>query len=312
MNKKRTIMLFIIFIFCILLVTCFGMCFSDNYDIYFQVSDTIPDGKGKKAKIILLAGQSNAVGCSIDQYLQKNISGEKYKEYSNGYDNVFINYFSDDVSSNGFVTCKNKQGFNGICFGPELGIAETLHSLYPDQVFFIIKYARGASTLNNHWLSPSSFGKTGYLYQQFISFVDANIEYLESKNYIVDIKALCWMQGESDSYTEKMASKYESYLNNFIRDIRYRYNKFSTNDGLAFIDAYIANIPDFWIYYQIINTAKYNISLKSNLNVVIDTIAEELTCLNEPEDEPDKAHYDSLSELKLGHLFGKELIKFLD
>ena len=43
---------------------------------------------------------------------------------------------------------------------------------------------------------------------------------------------------------------------------------------------------------------------------LIDTNAEGLTAQNEPEENPDRAHYDSLSEIKLGHLFAAEVLKF--
>ena len=44
--------------------------------------------------------------------------------------------------------------------------------------------------------------------------------------------------------------------------------------------------------------------------LVIDTNKYGLTCSNEPIDAPDLAHYDSLSQLRLGNLFAEELIKF--
>ena len=37
----------------------------------------------------LLIGQSNAAGCSRDEYLQKNVSPEQYAKYENGFDNVY-------------------------------------------------------------------------------------------------------------------------------------------------------------------------------------------------------------------------------
>ena len=45
--------------------------------INYTVNDTLPDGEGKKVKVILLAGQSNASGCSVDEYLKKNVTEEK-------------------------------------------------------------------------------------------------------------------------------------------------------------------------------------------------------------------------------------------
>ena len=42
------------------------------------------------------------------------------------------------------------------------------------------------------------------------------------------------------------------------------------------------------------------------------TIAEGLSCSEEPTDAPDLAHYDSLSEITLGHLFGIVMTRFLE
>jgi len=36
-----------------------------------------------------------------------------------------------------------------------------------------------------------------------------------------------------------------------------------------------------------------------------------LFCTEEPTEQPDIPHYDSLSEIKLGHLFAEEIITFL-
>ena len=151
----------------------------------FTVNDTLPDGEGKKATVILLGGQSNASGCSRDDYLQQNVTAEKYAEYKNGYDNVYINYLSGFKTSGGFVKCSTLQGEMDGGFGPELGLAEKLHESYPDETFFIIKCAWGGTNLFEQWLSPSSKGKTGKLYQQFVAFVEASIKYLESKKYDV-------------------------------------------------------------------------------------------------------------------------------
>ena len=102
------------------------------------------EGNGKTANIILLNGQSNASGCAILDYLYKNSTNQEIEKYKNGYSNVFINYFNENgnTSSNGeFVKVKGGQGANLNMFGPELGIADYLAKNYPNEIFFIIKYA---------------------------------------------------------------------------------------------------------------------------------------------------------------------------
>lgn len=311
-RKSLTYLLFNFVILLIIIGVFFGMNIFKNSKINFTINDTLTDGNGKKAKVVLLAGQSNASGCSSDAYLKMNIDEEKYKEYQEGYDNIYINYYATGTNvSNEFVKCASKQGEAGGFFGPELGIADKLNELYPDETFFIIKYAYGGSALYDKWRSPSFFNQAGNLYREFIKFVETSMDYLISKNYDVEIIGMCWMQGESDSVNSKVAKNYEKYLKRFIKDIRKDFKKYSADAGIAFIDAYIADNEKYWIYYEIINNAKQNIADSSKLNVVIDTISYGLTCLYEPTNEPDLAHYDSLSQIKLGHLFALEIANFI-
>lgn len=277
------------------------------------LKDKLPYGWGKDATVILLAGQSNAAGCSRDDYLRKNVSAEKYKEYEDGYDNVYINYFASGTNqSRAFVKCSVRQGegFEPGFFGPELGLAEKLNDLYPDRTFFIIKYAWGGTNLYEQWLSPSA-GEVGPLYQNFVEYVRSSISYLETKNYNVNLEAMCWMQGEADSIDEENTNKYEMNLSCFITDIRSEFSDYASNNGIAFVDAYISS-SFFWKHYIQINQAKKAVADSSPMNVVIDTISYGLSITEEPENEPDLYHYDSLSEIKLGHLFAEEIAHFFD
>ena len=94
MSKAKKIIIAAISATCAILIALgcfFGISYYRKDQITFTVDDTLPDGNGKEATIILLGGQSNASGCSLDEYLKKNVSAEKYEEYQNGYDNVYIN-----------------------------------------------------------------------------------------------------------------------------------------------------------------------------------------------------------------------------
>ena len=308
---KRSIVIIIAIIVAITAcVGIVGIAHCNKYKITFELNDTLADGNGKKAKVILLGGQSNASGCSLDEYLEKNVSPEKYAEYKAGYDNVYINYLSGVNMSKGFVKCATLQGEIEGGFGPELGLADKLHELYPTETFFIIKCAWGATDLFNQWLSPSSTGKTGKLYKQFVAFVSQSIRYLQSKNYDIEIEGMCWMQGESDSFWTDIATNYETNLSNFIKDIRQAFKRHTSADGMAFIDATIAANPVYWVYHDLVNQSKVNVEKMSPLNVLIDTNAEGLVCTGEPQPTPDVAHYDSLSEIKLGHLFAEKVANF--
>ena len=276
--------------------------------------DEVPYGFGKTARVILLAGQSNAAGTTRDDYLKMTSTPEKYAEYEEGYNNVYINYFASGTNeSHGFVKCKNKQGenFEPGYFGPELGMAEKLSELYPDETIFIIKWAWGGTNLFDQWRSPSGGTGAGPLYQSFIAFAKNSAQYLELKGYDVKIAAMCWMQGESDSIEEAPALAYGTNTANFISDVRLELAEYASDDGIAFIDAYIAACI-YWTHFEIVNAGKQAVADSSPMNVAIDTNAAGLTVVNEPYDQPDLAHYDSQSEIKLGHLFAAEVANFFD
>lgn len=314
MTKKKVVLVLaaVFGVAVIALGVHFGVNAYLDSQISYRVQDTLPNGQGKKVKVIFLAGQSNASGCSLDAYLKHNVAPEKYAEYETSYDNVYINYFvSGNNISNAFVKCGVRQGENGNCFGPELGLAEKLHALYPDEMFFIIKWAWGGTDLHTKWLSPSSRGKTGKLYKHFEAFAETSLDYLSSKNYDVEVVGMCWMQGESDAISVANATDYRERLNNFIKDVRQKFGCCAAPDGIAFIDAAIAQNPALWVYCDLVNQSKQAVAAQSPLNVLIDTNAEGLICTEEPEQKPDTAHYDSMSQIKLGNLFGEELAKFI-
>lgn len=316
MTKKKLILIISISVLCAILIGSgiwLGIREYKKNNIAFTIDDDLPKGNGRAAKVILLAGQSNAAGCSLDAYLEKNVSSEQYAEYIGGYDNVYINYFaSGNNVSNGFVKAATRQGETTAYFGPEVGLAEKLHETHPDELFFIIKFTWSGTDLFKQWLSPSSDGKTGYLYHNLIRFAEKSMDYLISKGYEPEIEGLCWMQGESDSFSVEHATDYESNLRNFIADVRKDLSKYASSDGIGFVDACIAANPVYWVYCDLVNASKTAVAADSEMNVLIDTNAYGLVCNKEPEGGPDMAHYDSMSQILLGHLFGEQVAEFFD
>ena len=81
------------------------------------------------------------------------------------------------------------------------------------------------------------------------------------------------------------------------------------DQNIYFIDAGISSSPYCLPAYDLVNDAKVKFSELSELNIYFSTIANGLTTLYEPDYDPDLGHYDSLSEIKLGHLFAQEIVK---
>ena len=312
-KSKMTKVIIVVSVFFMILVlgVCLAAC-GDSKKIKFTIEDTLPKGEGRKARVILLAGQSNAVGCSLTSYLEKNVSPEEYAAYAAGYDNVYINVFSSGRNvSNGFVRTSTDQGEPGGYFGPEVGLAATLAAKYPNELFFIVKFAWSGTNLFEQWRSPTC-GNTGYLYKNFVRYTEKSLKYLKKKGYEPEIESICWMQGESDSFSVYTAMDYEGHLKNFMKDLRSDFSRYAAPKGIAFIDAEIAANPVYWVYCDLVNASKREVAASSEMNVLIDTNAAGLCCDQEPEESPDIPHYDSLSQIKLGNLFAEEVIKFLE
>lgn len=259
----------------------------------FAINDTLENGDGQHVKVVILAGQSNATGCAHTSILKDKVGDEKFAEYEAGYDNVYINYNTENGrnKSDGFVRT-NPSSFD--TFGPEIGLAEALNKT--NESYFIIKYAYGGSSMQWHWRKDKNC-----LFQAMTAFVNISIQYLESKNYVPKITSFLWMQGESDA-TNKRADLYYDNTMQFVSDIRSQFG-----DNIKFVDAGISD-SKYWKQYEKINNAKISFSNLSPLNVYIDTLAEGLTYHLEPQDNPDLGHYDSLSQIKLGQLFAQAIL----
>ncbi len=276
----------------------------------FSVLDSLPDGGGKKVKVILLNGQSNASGVSRVPYL----SQEEKARYAHNFDNVYINYFCDNGfnSSHGaFVRVGLNQGYMTGFFGPELGIGETLNTV-ENENFIILKYTWGGTILDTQWFAPREDGSVGPLYTAFINFTKTYMDYLRSRNYDAEIGAMCWMQGESDSVNEDWTVNYYDNTVKFVASLRSDLAAYAAADGIYYIDAGISD-SKYWERYERVNDAKKNYaSVPAHKAVYIDTIAAGLDYSTQPikeEGGPDLAHYDASSEITLGHLFAERILE---
>ena len=276
----------------------------------------------KKANVIILAGQSNAVGVGYTKYLPKYYDNETVATLRAGYENVQIIYASHDIVSDGFV----KTGINCTekckdTLGPEVGIAKALTERYPEERFFIIKCAFGGVNLYSDWRSPSSGapydenvvvdsaniirdagpGSPGWCYNVFIKLAKKGFDILKQNGYDPSVIGFCWMQGESDAGLEKETLAYIERYDALLRDIRAEFPGYFEN--CTFIDAAIS---DIWAQYTKLNEIKRQYAALHG-HGFLDTIAEGLTTRTEPEEEPDLAHYDCGSVVKLGEMFAQKI-----
>lgn len=267
-----------------------------------------------KVKVILLAGQSNATGSSRTNYLKNNVSEEEYEKYVNGFSNVKILYTNGTVSSGAithstlteeFVDTKLGQGYQTYSFGPELGLAEYLSEAYPDETVYIIKYAIGSTGLFAHW-NPTETERSVCL-DNFNAKIELGLSLLEDEGYDPEIVAFLWMQGEADASTFYRAHSYFDLQKALVEGIREKYADYTAEGGIAFVDAAISD-SGYWASWYLLNIIKERYSKESSINYFIDTNAAGLTTLYE---NNDLAHYDSMSMLQLGNLFGQAVHEHL-
>lgn len=279
-----------------------------------------------KAKIVVLAGQSNAVGVGHTRFLSNHFDSQTVERYKNGFEEIPINYFSHNKKSGGFVkTALNLSQMGRETFGPEVSIAEAL-SGEKDGKYFIVKCAFGDTALYHDWLSPSSQngynrearapfingdaaqlgefrkGDKGWCYNELVAITKESIDFLEKAGYTVEICAFLWMQGESDSFNEQNVNEYIKRYGNLLDDFKAEFSQYLEN--CIWADAGISHI---WPFYSQINQLKKEFANEKGYRF-IDTISSGLTTENEPPEKPDIYHYDSASVIKLGKLFAKEIL----
>ena len=268
--------------------------------------------------VVVISGQSNAVGCTHIDCIAQSIGYDYYETYMAGYPGIQIAYdswtkdivndqtvfYSQNQSrDNGFMKVMLGQGNSQASFGPEIGIAERLNEKYSGKLC-LIKYACGASNLKDDWAKRDS-----PMYGRFINYVKLQMQNLKDMGYIPTIKAFCWMQGEGDSY-EGYYQVYYDNLVEFVGNVRTDLKELAGNKEIPFIDAGINNSPQ-WQFYRKVNEAKQQFANDSENNIYIDAIAAGLHTNQEPFDEPDTAHYDTESQVLLGNLFAQAFEPFL-
>lgn len=281
----------------------------------------------KKAKMIILAGQSNAVGVGHVKCLGKHFSPEEIQKFHDGYSSVMINYYSHDKKSNGFVpVTAGCTEIHKDTVGPEIGMARYFSQKYPDETVYIVKCAFGGTSLFRDWCSPSAdygYDPTSYAdqlpniiaalgtgepiraswcYNELVRILADSISYLESQGYEPAVCGFCWMQGENDALSEEHAGRYRERYECLLSDLTERFADYF--NGCKYVDAAIS---EMWTFYREINESKASHALQTPSSAFVDTISYGLTTKYEPEEEPDVMHYDSDSIIRLGELFAEQI-----
>lgn len=281
----------------------------------------------KKVNVVVLAGQSNAVGVGQVQFLKNHFTDERIQKWYDGYPNVQMNYFSHDKKSGGFVdTTVGCTEISKKTIGPELGMCEVFTQRYPGETIYIVKCAFGGMSLFRDWLSPSGGDtydpeayadqkediinnydigapiRAGWCYNELIRIMKDSLRILEEAGLTPRIKGFCWMQGESDADTLEHVNQYARLYDCMLKDFNETFKDYL--EDCVYVDG---GISVEWNYYEAMNAVKRGYNETHPNCYFIDTLGAGLTTRNEPPEEPDIWHYDTDCVIKLGHMFAERI-----
>lgn len=256
--------------------------------------------------VYLIMGQSNASGVSEQKHLVTK-NPEMYQKYSEGNSKVLISYDCDERIQKDFVPVKYGYGHDENCFGPEIGIAESLSEKEATQ--YIIKATWSGSCLQTQYMDKD--GKKHTLYKRFIPFIKGQLESLEKQGKNPRLRGVFWMQGESDSFL--LSYDYKPASLRFFNNLRSDLNKW-IYEYFNIVDAYIFTRGICWTKPEIINTCKQQLADENEHWYCIKTNGEDESAIKlylkcETEEGDDLAHYDTVSMLLLGKTAGEYLLK---
>ena len=162
--------------------------------------------------LYVLAGQSNMYGHCGDASM--------YPRDTDGLDRKVLLYNQE------WTAMQPQSGrFPKGHFGPEVTFARELARL-GDKVA-IFKYSQGSTSLALDWLAPGEGG----MYDRMLAELSKANKQLQERGHQPVIRALIWIQGESDAQTAEMASAYKARLARMIDHFR----TFVGNDALPII-----------------------------------------------------------------------------
>ena len=221
-------------------------------------SETEPVKTGTPVKVILLSGQSNAVGYSYNNFSRgSDFTGERLEAARNGYPKVLIRFSNNPfeqaaepqygpVSNTAFEPVTFGQGSvspypDYLAFGPEVGIAETLTAAYPDETFYIVKCSTSGASLLTRF-NPADKKNPTNLYSEMVSFTEGALSDLKAEGLAPEIIAFCWIHGGADSAGNPAVyiDTYKALLDGLKTDLA----EYMPENGMSVIDAGIDTISN--------------------------------------------------------------------
>ncbi len=165
--------------------------------------------QAKQIDLFILAGQSNMQGWRSDAaaYPKNDKLDQSIPFYFEA-----LHYSS---SNKHWQTLGPQRGhFRQGHFGPEVTFARALKKAHLSPAIF--KYSSGGSSIKIDWKGPGGHG----LYDDMVQNLKLAINELKAQGYQVNIRALIWIQGESDADNDQLANEYYWHLRKMLHHLR--------------------------------------------------------------------------------------------
>ncbi len=270
--------------------------------------------RDKNIYVVLLGGQSNALGWGYHQYLLD--IGSPLAEPQADVDlftgvEQYLPLHTLTALQSGSANARIKNGsvqqYPAITnapvsrFGPELSLGRTVRDLIqePDSRVAVIKHAVGGTSLYKHWLPDGTAGRAadGPIYQDFQETVQKGIAALQTRypDHGIKILGMGWVQGEADAGNH--AGSYQANLTALIADLRA-----TIDPNLAFVLSKLSPNQNTSANYDIIRAAQQAVADADPRVVATETAGPDyLTAAGFPEGG---VHYLSASYLQIGRDLG--------
>jgi hypothetical protein len=180
-------------------------------------------------------------------------------------------------------------------FGPEIGFARALYAK-EHQRFAIVKAAFSGTGMAQDW-NPADPGEGGSCYRALISETKAAIAAAKSQGITLRLRALIWVQGESDANAE-LAPRYEKALGDMITALRQDLGAPELIALLA-VNTHFGNDQNPFV--PKIVEAQQALAGKDVRCAYVDTATATIA---------NSAHYDTAGTLDVGRRFAEALLKF--
>lgn len=227
------------------------------------------NGQNSNVKIIIVAGQSNALNWHANAASLDSSSVDSLIKYyyHTGLPPTRSGTPINSTSENKWTTLTYQTQnpyivHNENFFGPEMTLARSLYSEI--QNLAVIKLAYAGTSLAVDWDKGRKSGNQ--LYTLMMAQIDTATSLLTANGITYEFEGFFWMQGESDAANSTYASNYSSNLEDFIQDLRTDLN----TPNLKFVLGRIG-VASSYPYKELIRNAQVDVASSDSFTEWVDT-----------------------------------------